>query len=71
MVMQPEIDGLVQVAEVPADVLEYNVPGVIYVAFEQEDPEELANGKKKEILYFMCTLLIPIQFLSPIHFVSL
>jgi coatomer protein complex subunit gamma len=58
MVMQPEIDGLVQLAEVPADTLEYNVPGVIYVAFEQEDPEELANGKKKkrERNHTMCTL---------------
>lgn len=45
MIMQPEIDGLVQVAELPAEKLEYNVTGAIYVAFEQEDPEELANGK--------------------------
>lgn len=47
MIMQPEIDGLVQVAEIPAEKLEYNVTGTIYCAFEQEDPEELANGKKK------------------------
>ncbi|KAG1221365.1 hypothetical protein G6F35_006041 [Rhizopus arrhizus] len=43
MVMQPEIEGLAQVVEIPAERLEYNVPGTIYVAFEQEDPEELAN----------------------------
>jgi coatomer protein complex subunit gamma len=43
MIMQPEIEGLVQVAEIPAEKLEYDIPGNIYVAFEQEDPEELAN----------------------------
>ncbi|KAI9281944.1 adaptin N terminal region-domain-containing protein [Sporodiniella umbellata] len=43
MIMQPEIEGLVQVAEIHAEKLAYDVPGVIYVAFEQEDPEELAN----------------------------
>ncbi|KAI9312096.1 adaptin N terminal region-domain-containing protein [Dichotomocladium elegans] len=39
MIMQPEIEdcGLVKVAELPAEKLEYNVPGVIYVAFERED----------------------------------
>lgn len=46
--MQPEIEGLVQVAEIPAEKLEYDIPGNIYVAFEQEDPEELANGIKKK-----------------------
>ena len=45
MVMQPEIDGLIQVAEIPAEKLEYGNTGVIYVAFEQEDPEELGTGK--------------------------
>jgi coatomer protein complex subunit gamma len=48
MIMQPEIEGLVQVAEIPAEKLEYDIPGNIYVAFEQEDPEELANGIKKK-----------------------
>ncbi|KAG2201092.1 hypothetical protein INT47_010844 [Mucor saturninus] len=43
MVMQPEEDGFIQVAEVAAEKLEYDVPNIIYVAFEQEDPEELAN----------------------------
>jgi coatomer protein complex subunit gamma len=48
MVMQPMDDApLVQVVEVPAPKLEYNVPGYIYVAFEQEDPEDLAVGKLK------------------------
>lgn len=49
MVMQPEIDGLIQVAEIPAEKLEYGVTGVIYVAFEQEDPDELGNGN---VYYF-------------------
>ncbi|KAI8880513.1 Coatomer, gamma subunit [Backusella circina FSU 941] len=53
MVMQPEIEGLVQVAEVPAAALEYSVPGVIYVAFEQEDPEELANVSFTNTLRFI------------------
>jgi coatomer protein complex subunit gamma len=44
IVMQPEIDGLIQVAEIPAEKLEYGVTGVIYVAFEQQDPDELGNG---------------------------
>ncbi|KAI8977606.1 adaptin N terminal region-domain-containing protein [Mycotypha africana] len=52
MVMQPEIDGLVQVAEIPAEKLEYDVTNVIYVAFEQEDPEELANVSFTNTLQF-------------------
>lgn len=44
MVMQPEEDGLIQVAEIAAEKLEYDVTNTIYVAFEQEDPEELGNG---------------------------
>jgi coatomer protein complex subunit gamma len=44
MIMQPEIDGLIQIAELPAQQLAYGITGVIYVAFEQEHPEELANG---------------------------
>lgn len=48
MVMQPMDDApLAQVVEIPAPKLEYNVPGYIYVAFEQEDPEDLAVGKLK------------------------
>ncbi|KAI8149508.1 adaptin N terminal region-domain-containing protein [Fennellomyces sp. T-0311] len=39
MIMQPEIDdcGLRKVVEIPLAKLEYNVPGVIYVAFARED----------------------------------
>ncbi|KAI9008863.1 adaptin N terminal region-domain-containing protein [Phycomyces nitens] len=42
MMMQPDIDdcGLVKVVEIPALKLEYSVPGVIYVAFEKEDPAD-------------------------------
>ncbi|CAO3663053.1 unnamed protein product [Rhizopus stolonifer] len=53
MIMQPEIDGLVQVAELPAEKLEYNVTGTIYCAFEQEDPEELANVTFTNTLKFV------------------
>lgn len=52
MVMQPEIDGLIQVAEIPAEKLEYGVTGVIYVAFEQEDPDELGNVSFTNTLTF-------------------
>ncbi|KAI9474251.1 MAG: adaptin N terminal region-domain-containing protein [Benjaminiella poitrasii] len=52
MLMQPEIEGLVQVAEVPADKLEYNVPNNIYVAFEQETSDELANVSFTNTLQF-------------------
>lgn len=64
MVMQPEIDGLIQVAEIPAEKLEYGVTGVIYVAFEQEDPDELGNGNVYpifcQIVYFVLTISIAI-----------
>ncbi|KAI8992617.1 adaptin N terminal region-domain-containing protein [Pilobolus umbonatus] len=43
MEMQPEVGGLIQIAAIPANKLEYNVPNVIYVAFEREDPEELPD----------------------------
>ncbi|KAI7902419.1 adaptin N terminal region-domain-containing protein [Cokeromyces recurvatus] len=52
MRMQPEIEGLVQVAEIPADKLEYNVPNTIYVAFEQGNIEELANVPFTNTLQF-------------------
>ncbi|ORX53206.1 Coatomer, gamma subunit [Hesseltinella vesiculosa] len=54
MVMQPLDDApLVQVIEVPAPKLEYNVPGVIYVAFEQANPQEdLAVGAFSNTLRF-------------------
>lgn len=48
MVMQPEEDGLIQVVEIAAEKLEYDVTNIIYVAFEQQDPEELGNGKYKQ-----------------------
>ncbi|CDH50687.1 coatomer subunit gamma [Lichtheimia corymbifera JMRC:FSU:9682] len=39
MIMQPDMDdcGLIKVADLPAEKLEYNIPGTIYVAFERED----------------------------------
>ncbi|KAF7728890.1 coatomer subunit gamma [Apophysomyces ossiformis] len=42
MVMQAEVDdcGFIKVAEIPAAKLEYNVPGVIFVAFEKEDADD-------------------------------
>ncbi|KAI7862746.1 adaptin N terminal region-domain-containing protein [Spinellus fusiger] len=42
MMMQPDMEncGLIKVAEVLASKLECNVPGVIYVAFEKEDPQD-------------------------------
>ncbi|GAN07566.1 coatomer subunit gamma [Mucor ambiguus] len=46
MMMQPNIDeegevvGLVQVADIPADRLEYGVTQSLYVAFEQQDPDD-------------------------------
>ncbi|KAI8334578.1 adaptin N terminal region-domain-containing protein [Chlamydoabsidia padenii] len=53
MVMQPMDDApLVQVVEIPAPKLEYNVAGYIYVAFEQEDPEDLAVGTFSNTLKF-------------------
>lgn len=46
MVMQPDDeDSLIQIAEIPAEKLEYDVTNIIYVAFEQQDPEELGNGE--------------------------
>jgi coatomer protein complex subunit gamma len=37
MIMQPDIDecGLEPIVSIPAPKLEYNVPGVIYVAFQK------------------------------------
>ncbi|KAI8063543.1 adaptin N terminal region-domain-containing protein [Gongronella butleri] len=54
MVMQPLDDvPLEPVIEIPAAKLEYNVPGVIYVAFEQLTPEEdLAVGAFSNTLRF-------------------
>ncbi|KAK4511159.1 Non-specific serine/threonine protein kinase [Mucor velutinosus] len=46
MMMQPNIDeegeavGLIQVADIPADRLEYGVTQSLYVAFEQQDPDD-------------------------------
>ncbi|KAI8391211.1 adaptin N terminal region-domain-containing protein [Radiomyces spectabilis] len=42
MLMQPEIDdcGLVQVASIAAEKLEYNVTGVLYLAFQKEQADE-------------------------------
>ncbi|KAI9492121.1 adaptin N terminal region-domain-containing protein [Zychaea mexicana] len=58
MIMQPEMDdmGLTQVAEIPADRLEYNVPNAIYVAFEQQD---YAVGS------FTCTLKFDVKDCDP------
>ncbi|KAI8138268.1 adaptin N terminal region-domain-containing protein [Fennellomyces sp. T-0311] len=58
MIMQPEVDdmGLVQVAEIPAAKLEYNVPSAIYVAFEQQD---YAVGS------FTCTLKFDVKDCDP------
>ncbi|KAG2217384.1 hypothetical protein INT45_005268 [Circinella minor] len=58
MIMQPEMDdmGLTQIAEIPADKLEYNVPSAIYVAFEQE---ECAIGS------FTCTLKFDVKDCDP------
>lgn len=49
MIMQPDIDdcGLIKVADLPAEKLEYNVPGTIYVAFEREDEGDFPAGKKE------------------------
>lgn len=64
MVMQPEIDGLIQVTEIPAEKLEYGVTGVIYVAFEQQDPDELGNGNSNVTfvnlfcIYSFCILIV-------------
>ncbi|CAO3626491.1 unnamed protein product [Cunninghamella echinulata] len=53
MVMQSLDDApLTQIIEIPAPKLEYNVPGIIYVAFEQEDPEDLAVGSFSNTLKF-------------------
>ncbi|KAI8337118.1 adaptin N terminal region-domain-containing protein [Chlamydoabsidia padenii] len=53
MVMQPIDDlALIQIANIPAPKLEYNVPGYIYVAFEQEDSEDLAVGAFSNTLKF-------------------
>ncbi|KAI9249738.1 adaptin N terminal region-domain-containing protein [Phascolomyces articulosus] len=58
MIMQPEMEdmGLTQVAEIPAEKLEYNVPSAIYVAFEQED---YAVGT------FTCTLKFDVKDCDP------
>ncbi|CAO3587908.1 unnamed protein product [Absidia cylindrospora] len=54
MLMQPMDDApLAQIVEIPATKLEYNVPGYIYVAFEQEDPEDLAVGTFSNTLKFV------------------
>ncbi|RUP50466.1 coatomer subunit gamma [Jimgerdemannia flammicorona] len=42
IVMQPEVDdiGIVEVVNIPAPKLEYNNPGVSYVAFKKDDPDD-------------------------------
>ncbi|RUS23127.1 Coatomer/calthrin adaptor appendage, C-terminal subdomain-containing protein [Endogone sp. FLAS-F59071] len=42
IVMQPEVDdiGLVEVVNIPAPKLQYNNPGVSYVAFKKDDPDD-------------------------------
>lgn len=52
MVMQPKEEGLIQIVEILAEKLEYDVTNIIYVAFEQEDPEAVANGKLKTLLLY-------------------
>lgn len=56
MIMQPDMDdcGLIKVADLPAEKLEYNIPGTIYVAFEREDEGDFPAGKKKRVNPIHC-----------------
>lgn len=68
MMMQPNIDeegeavvGLIQVADIPADRLEYGVTQSLYVAFEQQDPDdELATH-----VVFSNTLVFQVKDCDP------
>ena len=64
MVMQPEIDdcGLTKVAQLPAEKLEYNVPGVIYVAFEREDDGDFPVGRSIENFLLRLHAIIVVLF---------
>jgi coatomer protein complex subunit gamma len=62
MMMQPDIDGLIQVADIPADKLDYGVTNSLYVAFEQQDPDdELATN-----VTFSNTLVFQVKDCDPI-----
>lgn len=68
MMMQPnsdkgegEVVGLIQVADIPADRLEYGVTQSLYVAFEQQDPDdELATQ-----VVFSNTLVFQVKDCDP------
>lgn len=47
MIMQPDVDecGLEQIASISAPKLEYNVPGVLYIAFQKLAADDYPIGE--------------------------